>query len=151
MTQLMQKYVPFVSGVHYMAHCTNLVVQTFNSLSLVSRIEFLLVSMYNYFHHNPKCHLETTKLAKFLQSKGNKILKNIKMHWISMLLPSKRVLSEYKLLIVKMAENSSTIDNTRTNYKLLCNVEIFLGIPSVLPLLEVVQCLNKVCLGPPYV
>jgi hypothetical protein len=60
------------------------------------------------------------------------------MHWISMLLPSKRVLSEYKLLIVKMAENSSTIDNTRTNYKLLCNVEIFLGIPSVLPLLEVV-------------
>jgi hypothetical protein len=55
-----------------------------------------------------------------------------------MLLPSKRVLSEYKLLIVKMAENSSTIDNTRTNYKLLCNVEIFLGIPSVLPLLEVV-------------
>lgn len=66
MTQLMQKYVPFVSGVQCMAHCTNLVVQTFNNLNLVSKIEFLLVSMYNYFCHNPKRHLETTKLAKLL-------------------------------------------------------------------------------------
>ncbi len=66
MTQLMQKYVPFMSGGHYMAHCTNLVVQTFNSLSLVSKIEFLFASMYNYFFHNPKHHLETTKLVKLL-------------------------------------------------------------------------------------
>jgi hypothetical protein len=55
-----------------------------------------------------------------------------------MLLPSKYVLREYKLLIIKMAENSSTIDITRTNYKLLCDVEVFLGITSVMPLLEVV-------------
>jgi hypothetical protein len=55
-----------------------------------------------------------------------------------MFLPSKHVLSEYKLLIVKMVENDSTIDITRTNYELLCDVEMFLGITSVMPSLEVV-------------
>jgi hypothetical protein len=65
MTQLMQKYIPFVSRVQCMAHRTNL-VQMFNNLSLVSKIKFLLASMYNHFCHNLKQHLETTKLAKLL-------------------------------------------------------------------------------------
>ncbi len=46
--QIMQKHAPFVSGVHCMAHRTNLVVQTLNALDLVSKIEDLLASMYNY-------------------------------------------------------------------------------------------------------
>lgn len=125
MTQLMQKYIPFVSDVHCMAHRTNIVVQTLNTLSLVSKIEFLFVSMYNYFCHNLKLHLETTKLVELLQLKGNKILNNIKTHWISMLSLSKHVLSEYKPPIVKMVEDSSTINTTRTNYKLFCDVETF--------------------------
>ncbi len=90
--QIMQKHAPFVNGVHCMAHCTNLVVQTLNALSLVSKIESLLVFMYNYFVHRPKRHLETTKLVEFLEYKGNKTLKNIKTHWNSMLSPSKCVL-----------------------------------------------------------
>ncbi len=59
----MQKHAPFVSGVHCMAHRTNLVVQTLSALSLVSKIESLLASMYNYFVHSPNHHLEITKLA----------------------------------------------------------------------------------------
>jgi hypothetical protein len=51
-TQLMQKHVPFVSGVHFMTHHTNLVVQTFNGLTLVAKIETLFTSMYNFFTHN---------------------------------------------------------------------------------------------------
>ncbi len=66
MTQLMQKYTPFVSDVHCMAHHTNLVVWTLNTLSLVSKIEFLFVSMYNYFCHNLKLHLETMKVVALL-------------------------------------------------------------------------------------
>jgi hypothetical protein len=58
------------------------------------------------------------------------------MCWISMFLPSKCILSEYKLLIVKMVENSSTINITITNYETLYDVEMFLGTISVLPLLE---------------
>ncbi len=76
--QIMQKHAPFMNGVHCMAHRTNLFIQTLNSLSLVSKIESLLASMYNYFVHSLICHLETTKLAEIFKCKGNKILKNIK-------------------------------------------------------------------------
>ncbi len=47
-------------------------------LNLVSKIESILASIYNYFDHSPKRHFQASKLAKFLESKGNKILKNIK-------------------------------------------------------------------------
>jgi hypothetical protein len=57
-----------------------------------------------------------------------------------MLSPSWCVLNEYKPLIVKMAEDSSTIDIAKPNYELLCDVEMFLGLACVLPLLEAVQC-----------
>ncbi len=43
--QIMQKHAPFVSGVHCMAHRTNLVVQTLSFLSLLSEIKSMLVSM----------------------------------------------------------------------------------------------------------
>jgi len=50
----MQKHVPFVSSVHYMAHYTNLAFQTFNDLTLVAKIETLFADIYNFFAHNPK-------------------------------------------------------------------------------------------------
>ncbi len=53
-TQLMHKHAPFVSGVHFMAHCTNLAIQTFSGLTLVAKIETLLVGMYNFFTHSHK-------------------------------------------------------------------------------------------------
>jgi hypothetical protein len=104
-TQLMHKHAPFVSSFHCMPCHTNLVVQSLNKLSLVSKIESMLTSIYNYFDHSPKRHLEG-----FLESKGNKILKNIKACWIFMLSPSKWVLAKYKALVVKMAIYSPTID-----------------------------------------
>lgn len=53
-TQLMQKHAPYLSGVHYMAHCTNVLVATLSSLRLVSKVENLLAGMYNSFTHNTK-------------------------------------------------------------------------------------------------
>jgi hypothetical protein len=50
-----------------------------------------------------------------LEMKGNEILNNIKIHWISMLSPSKKILSECKLLVVKMVGDNATIDNVKTN------------------------------------
>jgi hypothetical protein len=76
--QLMQKHVPFVSDVHYMVHCANLVVYNLSGLSLVLKIESMFVSIYNYFSHSLKKHLEAIKLVEFLESKSSKILKNIK-------------------------------------------------------------------------
>jgi hypothetical protein len=40
---------------------------------------------------------------------GQCIFKNIKTWWISMLLLIKRVLSEYKALVLKMHKDSATI------------------------------------------
>jgi hypothetical protein len=79
-TKMMQNHVPFMSGVHCMAHCTNLVVQTLSNLSLVGKIENLSASMHNYFAHNPNRHFEASKLAKLIECKGNKIVKNTKTH-----------------------------------------------------------------------
>jgi hypothetical protein len=130
-TQLMHKHAPFVNNVHYMPCHTNLVVQSLNKLSLVSKIESMLASIYNYFDHSPKRHVEG-----FLESKGNKILKNIKTYWISMLSPSKWVLAKYKALIVEMDVYGPTIDVAKKNYELFCDVETLLRLACVLPLLE---------------
>jgi hypothetical protein len=75
-----QKHALFVDGVHCMAHRINLVVQTLSFMSLVSKIETLLASMFNYFAHSQKRALDTSKLAKILHTKGNKLLKNIETH-----------------------------------------------------------------------
>jgi hypothetical protein len=48
--QLVNKYCPFVVGIHSMAHWCNLVVQTLSSLTLVTKIEGLFFSMYTYYN-----------------------------------------------------------------------------------------------------
>jgi hypothetical protein len=74
-TQLMMKHVPYVNGVHCMAHHTNLVVQTLGGLSLVTKTESLLSFTYNYFTHSPKRHVELMKLFEFLECKGTTTIK----------------------------------------------------------------------------
>jgi hypothetical protein len=58
-----------------------------------------------------------------LESKGNKLLKNIKTQWISMLSPCKRVFAKYKLMVMKMAKDSGHFENAKTNYELIWDVE----------------------------
>ncbi len=53
-----------------MVHYTNLVVKTLSKLSLVSKITSILASMYNYFIHNIKWHLEANKLVNFWKTKA---------------------------------------------------------------------------------
>jgi hypothetical protein len=61
-----------------------------------------------------------------------------------MLLPSKRVFSEYKVLVVKMVKDSVIVDTIKTNYELLCDLEMLLGLSCSIPLLELVQGLSKI-------
>ncbi len=85
--QIMQKTCPICEwcALHGTSHKPG--YSDIKFLSLVSKIESLLVSMYNYFVHSSKHHLETTKLVEILECKGNKILKHIKACRISMLSP----------------------------------------------------------------
>jgi hypothetical protein len=60
-----------------------------------------------------------------------------------MLSPSKRVPNEYKTLVIKMVEDNVTLDIGKTNYELMCDLEMLLGLSCIIPLLELVQGLSK--------
>jgi hypothetical protein len=51
----------------------------------------------------------------------------------------KRVFVKYKLLVVKTAKNIDHIENAKNNYKLLCYVEMLLGLACILPCLETME------------
>jgi hypothetical protein len=55
-----------------------------------------------------------------------------------MLSPSKRVLNEYKTLVVEMAKDNVTIDVAKTNYELMCDPNTLMGLSCIIPLLEFV-------------
>lgn len=61
--------------------------------------------MFLYFSHSPKRHLEFQKLADLMETEGRRMLRNVKTQWLSLLEPLKRVMGEYKTLIVKMCED----------------------------------------------
>jgi hypothetical protein len=88
------------------AHKLNLAVEALNKLPIVATIEDMLGDLYSFFCKSPKKHLEFLKLAEVMETKGNKILRNIKTRWISMLAPSIRVMNEYRTLIAKLDETA---------------------------------------------
>jgi len=111
--------------------------------------------MYAYFNASPKRHLEFQKLADLMETEGLKMLRNVKTRWISLLDPLRRVLGEYKTLIVKMSDNAAlkepelTVkqaaakEAARVNHDLLCDVGTLVALPCLLPLLESVNSLMK--------
>jgi hypothetical protein len=60
-----------------------------------------------------------------------------------MLAPSKRLIFEYKSIIMKMFEDLPTNHVGANNYELFCDVEIVMGLTCVLLMLEAIQNLNK--------
>jgi hypothetical protein len=60
----------------------------------------------------------------------------MKTQWISMLLLAKKVLSEYRALVLKMHQNFVTISQVAHNLQLLCDLEAMLGLSCLMPMLE---------------
>jgi hypothetical protein len=79
------------------------------NLTLIIKIEGFFKNMYGYFSHSPKRHLEFQRLAQILKTKGNKIFKNVKTRWMSMLDPLKRIIVEYRPLLGMMQVDYSTV------------------------------------------
>ena len=104
--QIQSKYAPFAIGVHCMAHRCNLAFKTLSQLAIMNRIEGLLKSSHAYFKHSPKRHLEFVKLAELMDTKGLKLLKNVKTRWVSLIEPLRRILQEYRVLLAKMKADS---------------------------------------------
>jgi hypothetical protein len=101
----------------------------------------MLQSLYAFFVHNPKKYLEFVKLIKTLALKGQKLLWNVKTCWISMLKLFKCVMFEYKSLIVKMHLDSSKTKAIQDSLILFGDLELILGLPCLLPMLEVMHIL----------
>jgi hypothetical protein len=60
-----------------------------------------------------------------------------------MLALSKRLVSEYKSIIMKMSKDLLTNLVAATDYELFCDVETLMGLTCVLTMLEAMQSLNK--------
>jgi hypothetical protein len=89
-----------------MAHHMNLTMQTLSIIPLMKCIESLLQTLHAYFVHSPQRHLEFTKLAEIMETKGNKILCNVKTRWISMLSPTNRIMVKYRTWLLEMAKDN---------------------------------------------
>jgi predicted RNA-binding protein YlxR (DUF448 family) len=82
-----------------------------------------------------------------LNTKGNKILWNVKTCWISMLSPCKWVVAKYKTLIAKMLDDQIENETIRSNLQKLLNLEFIIALHCILPLLELVHTLIKYAQG----
>ncbi len=132
---------PFNLGVHCVSQKTNLDVQTLSSFPLVYRMETLLQSLYQYFCKSSKHHLEFSKLATIVETKGSKLLRNVKTKWISMLSLAKWVMAKYKTLLMKMAINMDANSQATTNFELVVDLDMLLSLLCILMLLEFVHSL----------
>jgi hypothetical protein len=111
----------------------------------------MLQALYMFFAHNPKKCLKFSKLVETfptmlptkLITKGQKLFKNIKTHWISMLSPKQHDMLKYKSLIVKMNLDSTKNKVVQNNLVLFTNLELNLGLSCLLPMLKVEHMLIK--------
>jgi hypothetical protein len=46
--------MPYFIKIHYMAHRTNLVVQSLTTITMVFKLEDILQTLYGYFSTSPK-------------------------------------------------------------------------------------------------
>ncbi len=73
-------------------------------------------------------HLECTIFFEILETKGNKILQNVKWKWILMLSPTKRMIIEYQTLLVRIVLDNPTNQQAKMNYGHLHDLQILLGL-----------------------
>jgi hypothetical protein len=120
-----------------------------SSYPMVAWIESLLQSLHGYFCRSNKCCPELQKLSNLMETKGNKVLRNVNTRWISMQSPAIRVLLEYKTLVVKMGLDMTPALNHRVpvgaepNFDYLVDVEVLLSLCYIMPLLNAVHQLIK--------
>jgi hypothetical protein len=141
--QIQETFTPFSLGVHCVCQKKNLAMQTSSSFPLVHGVETLFQSLYQYFYKSPKRHVEFTKLVNIMETKGLKLLRNVKTRWDSMLSPTKWVMVEYKTLLMKMALNMDANSQVATNFEHLVDLDMLFYLYYILPFLGYVHSLIK--------
>jgi hypothetical protein len=94
-------------------------------------------------------YIEFVELTQVMETKGLKILHNVKTRWISMLDPSIQVMNEYRTLLVKMLQDfqlkkeKAVVKNATTCLNHLIDVQIVLGLACIMPILKLANTLIK--------
>jgi hypothetical protein len=70
-----------------------------------------------------------------MEIKGQWILKNIKTYWILMLFPTKRILFEYRALVLKLHQDVGIINHPIYNM-FFCDLEVMFGLSYIMAMLE---------------
>lgn len=130
-TQFIREFAPYLLGIRCCSPKLNLAVQSLAEIDIVSQMEAFLTTPHAYFTKSPKKALEFSNLAQVIETGGRKILKHYKTNWVGMLAPAKRVLSEYQLLVAKMAADYDRHALARSLYQLLVDVKCFLSMAAL--------------------
>jgi hypothetical protein len=75
--------------------------------------------------------------------KGNKLIQNVKIRWISMVFVVQQIMEQYWPLITKMYANVMKCNIATKNLSLFCDLELILGLHAILPLLDYMHALIK--------
>ena len=124
-------------------------VGTLSNYPLISRLEGLFQFVYSYFCRSHKRHSELQKLADLMETKGNKMLRNVETRWISIRSLAQKIMSEYKTLLVKMGVDMEAFAGHKgnatptENFEMLADVEVLLSLACFIPMVNAVHCLIK--------
>jgi hypothetical protein len=86
---------------------------------------------YTYFSSSPKMQSEYL----LFETKGLKLLHNVKSRWISMLFFIKQIFTKYKTMVVNMNDDLHIVATTKTNFQYLYNIEMVMELTCIMPLL----------------
>ncbi len=75
----------------------------------------------------------------------NKLFSNIKIRWIFLFSPTKRVILKYMSLVVKMNGDLHAIKAMRTILGFLCDVEVIMGLTYIMPMLKGNAWTHQIC------
>jgi hypothetical protein len=124
--QIKEGFAPFAMGMHCCAHRLQLCAKSLSQLDLMESIEALLLHSHSYFAHSPKKVSELRTLAQLMETKGLKLLKNVKTRWISCHLPIRSLLFEWKSLMAKMwADRDDRTSGKKAKVSALFHVQFF--------------------------
>jgi predicted glycosyltransferase involved in capsule biosynthesis len=56
---------------------------------------------------------------------------------------AKQILTKYKTIVIQIFNEQTSHDITKSSLELFCDVEVFLGLTCIIPMLELVQSLSK--------
>lgn len=85
-----------------MAYRLNLAYKTVLELEIFHTGEELIRLVYAHFAYSPKKRAKFHTLAQLMETKGLKMLKQVKTRWINMIKPLRQLLAKYRSLMEKM-------------------------------------------------